>query len=203
MNPPPSQLTPLSLAILLALALRSTWSALPVYAQGPIVTGTEPTENAANVEATSSITVTFDAEIDSITFTSSSTGPDDLTLSGSPTITLAQATAFTVTQPASTTLATGESTTFTLTFAPQSEGTFTDTVTISSNDADEGPTTFVIPGLGDSTPPDISVATRITPTKGINVTNPRPTFDWEDASDSLSGVVSYTLLLTSSPATTA
>ncbi|MCB0169796.1 MAG: Ig-like domain-containing protein [Anaerolineae bacterium] len=62
----------MSLAILLALVLWSTWSALPAYAQGPIVTGTEPTENAANVEATTSLTVTFDAAIDSSTVSSQS-----------------------------------------------------------------------------------------------------------------------------------
>ncbi|MCB0178280.1 MAG: choice-of-anchor D domain-containing protein, partial [Anaerolineae bacterium] len=82
------------------------------------------------------------------TFTISSTGPDDLSLTGSPAITLSHGTAFTVTQPASTTLIAGASTTFTLTFAPPSEGTFTDTVNISNNDADENPYTFVISGTG-------------------------------------------------------
>jgi hypothetical protein len=134
-------------------------------------------------------------------FTISNSGTsatDNLILSGSPAITLSNSTAFTVTQPASTTLAPGESTTFTLTFAPPSEGTFTDTVSISNNDADENPYTFVISGIGDTTPPDISGLSLITPTNGSSLTNPRPTFDWEDATDSVSGVVSYTLLITSS-----
>lgn len=82
------------------------------------------------------------------TLTISNGGEADLTLDGSPTISLTYGTAFTVTQPVSTTLAAGESTTFTLTFAPASAGTFTDTVSIANNDSDENPYTFVISGTG-------------------------------------------------------
>ena len=39
--------------------------------------------------------------------------------------------------------------------------------------------------------------TLITPTNGITVTTARPTFDWGDAFDTQSGVISYTLLITS------
>ncbi|MCP4538457.1 MAG: hypothetical protein GY832_15080 [Chloroflexi bacterium] len=45
-------------------------------------------------------------------------------------------------------------------------------------------------------PPDISGVTLIAPTGEI--TNVRPTFDWTDAADSQSGVVSYTLLISDS-----
>ncbi|MCB0170954.1 MAG: choice-of-anchor D domain-containing protein, partial [Anaerolineae bacterium] len=80
------------------------------------------------------------------TFTISNEGDLDLTLAGSPAITLTNGSLFTVTQPASTTLAAGESTTFTLTFAPQSEGSFTDTVTIANDDPDESTYSFVVGG---------------------------------------------------------
>jgi uncharacterized repeat protein (TIGR01451 family) len=50
----------------------------------------------------------------------------------------------------------------------------------------------------DTTPPDISALTLITPTGGITLTDAQPTFDWSDAMDSQSGVVSYTLLVTCS-----
>jgi hypothetical protein len=64
------------LALLLgtSLWLGLGWTALPVYAQGPLVTTTEPTKNAANVEATTSISVTFDTEIDSITVSTDGDG---------------------------------------------------------------------------------------------------------------------------------
>ena len=83
------------------------------------------------------------------TFTISSNGSystDDLILNGSPAIALTDGSPFTVTQPISTTLSPGQSATFDLTFAPQSEGLFTDTVTILNNDPNENPYTFVVGG---------------------------------------------------------
>lgn len=52
--------------------------------------------------------------------------------------------------------------------------------------------------ISDTTLPDISAMSLITPNNGLNLTNLRPTFDWDDATDSQSGVVSYILLITSS-----
>ncbi len=95
------------------------------------------------------------------TFTISNNGSADLTLAGSPSVTLTNATHFTVTQPTSTTLSSGQSTTFTLTFAPQSTGTFSDTVTIANNDADETPYTFVISGTGALA--DLNLVKTVTP----------------------------------------
>ncbi|MCP4541680.1 MAG: Ig-like domain-containing protein [Chloroflexi bacterium] len=69
-----------SLAALLAAVLWSAWTALPVYAQGPIVTDTEPISNALNVKATTNITVTFDMAIDAATVNTQS-----LTLRGEQT----------------------------------------------------------------------------------------------------------------------
>jgi hypothetical protein len=48
--------------------------------------------------------------------------------------------------------------------------------------------------------PTFPVNPLITPTNGVTVTNPRPTFDWLDASDPGGAVVSYTLLITGSGA---
>jgi uncharacterized repeat protein (TIGR01451 family) len=52
--------------------------------------------------------------------------------------------------------------------------------------------------MPDTTPPDITNMTLITPTNGITVTGRRPIFDWSDASDTQSGVISYTLFIVSS-----
>ncbi len=47
----------------------------------------------------------------------------------------------------------------------------------------------------------VTLTLLITPTNGITVTSPRPTFDWADAStDDPGGIISYTLLLTGSGA---
>jgi hypothetical protein len=94
------------------------------------------------------------------TFTISNSGNVDLTLTGSPAITLATGTHFGVTvQPVASTVVSHSSTTFQVTFAPSSVGSFTDTVNISNNDPDENPYTFVISGTAAAvnTPP---VATR-------------------------------------------
>ena len=70
MNHVSHRFTTLGLTCLLALTLWIGWAARPAYAQGPIVTATEPISNAANVEATTNITVTFDTAIDSATVSS-------------------------------------------------------------------------------------------------------------------------------------
>ncbi len=65
---------------------------------------------------------------------------------------------------------------------------------VSSNGSD----TAGLTTISDTTPPDISGVTLITPTNGITVTDARPTFDWDDATDTQSGVFSYTVFFTSS-----
>jgi len=85
-------------------------------------------------------------QILSHTFIISSDGELDLTLGS---LGLDEGTHFTMTQPASTTLQPGQSAAFTLTFDPQSVGTFSDTVTLANNDPDENPFTFVISGTGN------------------------------------------------------
>jgi len=47
----------------------------------------------------------------------------------------------------------------------------------------------------DSSPPSFGPTPLIAPADAVTVTNPRPTFDWDDATDDV-GVVSYTLRIT-------
>jgi len=91
------------------------------------------------------------------TFTIANTGKQDLTLSGSPLVSVSGSSDFTVTtQPASSTVAalTG-TTTFQVTFNPSTRGTRSATVSIVNNDEDEAPFTFAISGVGTS--PEITV----------------------------------------------
>ena len=84
------------------------------------------------------------------TFTISNTGTAILNLTGTPTVTLTTGTHFSVTQqPGGNTINTESGLTFQITFDPQSDGTFTDTVTIENNDDDEGTYTFAITGTGE------------------------------------------------------
>ena len=50
--------------------------------------------------------------------------------------------------------------------------------------------------IADTTPPDVSAVSLITPTNNVQLGARRPSFSWTGASDSQSGVVSYTLILT-------
>ncbi len=87
------------------------------------------------------------------TFTIENTGTTDLSLNGSPRVSIsgAHAADFSVTaQPAASLLATGESTTFAITFDPSIEGVRTATVSIANNDGDESPYTFAISGGGSA-----------------------------------------------------
>ncbi len=83
------------------------------------------------------------------TFTIQNTGGTTLTLSGNPSISTNNASDFSVTtNPANLLLTAGSSTTFQVTFDPSADGIRTTTVTISSDDADEGTYTFNISGTG-------------------------------------------------------
>ncbi len=84
------------------------------------------------------------------TFTINNTGTAVLSLSGSPLVALSGANAghFTVTTPPAGSVAAGGSTTFVLTFDPSAVGTYTATVTIANNAADEGSYSFTIQGTG-------------------------------------------------------
>ncbi|MCP4536105.1 MAG: choice-of-anchor D domain-containing protein, partial [Chloroflexi bacterium] len=84
------------------------------------------------------------------TFTISNSGITDLTLSNAPNyVALSTGTHFGVSQQPSSGTVSGNSTVdFALTFIPQSTGSFTDTVTIDSNDSNETPYNFVISGTG-------------------------------------------------------
>jgi len=83
------------------------------------------------------------------TFTIKNTGGTTLTLSGNPTISTGNVADYSVTaNPGILSLPSGSSTTFQITFNPSSDGIKTTTVTVLSDDADEGTYTFIISGVG-------------------------------------------------------
>lgn len=86
------------------------------------------------------------------TFTISNTGSGDLTLTGSPKVTVfgSHASDFTVSQqPASATVSgSGGTQTFEITFDPPTTGLRQATVSITNDDSDESPYTFAIQGTG-------------------------------------------------------
>ena len=90
------------------------------------------------------------------TFSINNSGSGDLSLTGSPLVTVfgAHASDFTVTQqPASTTVvAQGGTQSFQLTFDPGTTGLRQATVSITNNDADESPYTFAVQGTGTINP---------------------------------------------------
>ena len=83
-------------------------------------------------------------------FTIQNTGSETLTLTGKPRvkITGSHAGEFFVTQNPAWTIAGGESTLFEITFAPNTGGTKSASVSIANDDADENPYTFAIKGVG-------------------------------------------------------
>ncbi len=82
------------------------------------------------------------------TFTIKNLGGSVLTLSGNPTISTGDTADFSITSNPSLTVAASGSTTFEVTFNPTSDGVKTTTVTIASDDADEGSYTFNVRGTG-------------------------------------------------------
>lgn len=84
------------------------------------------------------------------TFTIQNTGDGTLTLSGNPVISTGDAADFTVTSNPSLTISASSSTTFQVTFDPSADSVRTTTITISSDDADEGTYTFNISGKGNT-----------------------------------------------------
>jgi PKD repeat protein len=92
-------------------------------------------------------------------FTMTNTGSTSLIVNNPITVTgteFALGTGF-----GSTTLAAGASTTFTVTFSPNSAGSFTGNVSFTTNDCDEGTYNFVLNGTGATSPPvaDFSLPT--------------------------------------------
>ena len=99
-----------------------------------------------------------------VTFTIENTGTADLTLSGTPIITIAgtNANQFSVqAQPTSPVTPSGN-TTFEIRFSPTSSGAKTATIAIANNDADENPYNLTLNGTGKNTQP---TATNTTQTK--------------------------------------
>jgi hypothetical protein len=65
---------------------------------------------------------------------------------------LTTGTPFSVTTQPSSPVTNSSTTTFDIAFHPSAAGSFTDTVTITNNDGDENPYTFVISGTGRVNP---------------------------------------------------
>lgn len=101
------------------------------------------------------------------TFTICNTGTAALTLSGTPVINGTNASDFTVSTAPASSVAAGASTDFTITFNPSAVGTRTATVSIASNDSDEGTYTFSIQGTGVSSDATLSPSSMV---KGQTVT---------------------------------
>jgi len=88
------------------------------------------------------------------TFTIANTGPDPLTLTGTPlvSITGANAADFSVTATPTATVGSSSQTTFEVTFTPSALGVRTADIAIGSNDSNENPYNFTIQGTGTSIP---------------------------------------------------
>ena len=88
------------------------------------------------------------------TFTIQNIGTGVLTLTGTPLISISGSTDFAIsTQPNANTIAVGNSLTFDVTYTPNTIGTQSATVSITSDDVDENPYTFVINGTRDNIAP--------------------------------------------------
>jgi hypothetical protein len=101
------------------------------------------------------------------TFTISNSGGADLSLTGTPAVTLTVGTHFSVAMQPASPVVSNTTTTFDVTFDPSAAGNFVDTVNISNNDADENPYTFVISGT--SVPPQPGYGSTPAPGSTINV----------------------------------
>ncbi|MCB0195436.1 MAG: choice-of-anchor D domain-containing protein [Anaerolineae bacterium] len=81
------------------------------------------------------------------TFTVSNSGGEDLTLTGSPLVTVTNTSGFfSLTQPPASPVTADSTTTFKIKYAPTAAGVHTATVAIENNDSDENPYTFVVSG---------------------------------------------------------
>jgi len=103
-----------------------------------------------------------------ITFTIENTGSGNLTLNGSPIITIAGADAsqFSVRQQPSTPVFPSSSTTFIIRFSPTSAGIKTASISISNDDADENPYNLTITGAGSES---YSILTTYQTPAGVNI----------------------------------
>jgi len=103
------------------------------------------------------------------TFTIENEGTSDLTLSGSPIVTVSGSSAFSIqTQPASNTIAASASQTFVVRFNPTctQSGLQTAVISIASNDTNETPYTFTVQGTGAADNVNPTIATL--PTISVN-----------------------------------
>ncbi|MBN1779736.1 choice-of-anchor D domain-containing protein [bacterium] len=141
-------------------------------------------------------TVNIDIGSVSRTFTIINTGNSDLSLTGSPIVSLSTGNDFTVSvQPASSTVTSGGgSVTFVISFNPASVGAQTAIVTIANTDADENPYTFTVGGTG-VTEPEMDVLGNGTGIPDGDVTpDTADDTDW-DTVDLAAGAVTHTFTI--------
>ena len=121
-----------------------------------------------------------------VTFTIENTGVGGLLLSGKP---VASNGYVTVTGPATTNIPGGGSVTFDVTFiAPNTAGTYNDSITITSNDADEGSYSIDFSGTSNAAAvPDIDILVN-----GMEYV-PGSTYDFGDVQNFGSGVATFTI----------
>ncbi|RMG21094.1 MAG: choice-of-anchor D domain-containing protein, partial [Deltaproteobacteria bacterium] len=113
------------------------------------------------------------------TFTIANQGTAPLNLTGMPLVELSGDPVFTVTAEPTTPVQPTGSTTFVIEFAPTDAGTFSATVSIANDDADENPYTFAITGTATaSNQPEIAVAGN-----GIEIVSGDSTPDAADGTD--------------------
>ncbi|HQO02805.1 MAG TPA: choice-of-anchor D domain-containing protein, partial [Spirochaetota bacterium] len=92
-----------------------------------------------------------------VTFTVRNTGSADLLMNGSPRV-QSSSSEFTIDSQPSSPVTGGDETTFTVTFRPSTTGSKTATITILSNDSNEGTYTFTVKGTATPVPePEIHV----------------------------------------------
>ncbi len=118
-----------------------------VQGNGTSIASGDTTPSAADDTDFGSVSVSSGTNAN--VFTIQNTGTDTLTLTS---VTSSDNTQFAVSGTTSGSIAALGSVTFTVTFDPNALGTQTSTITIASNDADEGTYTFRVQGTGTSTP---------------------------------------------------
>jgi hypothetical protein len=132
------------------------------------------------------------------TFTIENKGGNDLTLTGTPRITVSGSAAFSIqAQPASGTIAAGGSETFAVRFAPTcaTQGVQNAIVSIASDDPDENPYTFTIQGTGTDNVAPTAAAKNITIELDASGNATVNASDLNNGSIDNCGIASYTMTI--------
>ncbi|MBN2103073.1 choice-of-anchor D domain-containing protein [bacterium] len=133
---------------------------MDVLGNGVVISDGDTTPDAADHTDFGSIAVSAGAV--NRTFTIRNSGTADLSLTGTPLVSISGSGEFTIsTQPAGSTVSSGGGTvTFVVSFNPSSTGSKTATISIDNTDSDENPYTFDIQGTGDADPTPVLVLSK-------------------------------------------